>query len=417
MLCGCEFSMESFHKYVVIKIMKSENNVRKSWKKFGRVFGGILLTFILTVGNVLPVQAAVEVTSPSAILVEASTGTIIFEKNSTERRSPASVTKVMTLLLAFEQIDAGKIKLEDMVMTSEHAMSMGGSQVYLETGETQTMETMIKCIVISSGNDACVAVAEHIAGTESEFVAMMNDKAAQLGMADTHFEDCCGLTESENHYTSARDIAIMSRELITKHPKIFDYTKIWMEDITHTTARGSSTFTLSSTNKLLKQYEWTTGLKTGFTSKAMYCLSATASKDGIDMIAVVMGAPDSKTRSNDVVTLFNYGYSVSRLYKDENKDNLSPIPVKQGVAEEVNIGYKEGFRYLDVQGRDLSQIEKIISLPEEVQAPLKTGEPAGEVIYKLGDEKIGSVPILYMEDVPKAAYKDYLRKAFEQLLL
>lgn len=276
MLCGCEFSMESFHKYVVIKIMKSENNVRKSWKKFGRVFGGILLTFILTVGNVLPVQAAVEVTSPSAILVEASTGTIIFEKNSTERRSPASVTKVMTLLLAFEQIDAGKIKLEDMVMTSEHAMSMGGSQVYLETGETQTMETMIKCIVISSGNDACVAVAEHIAGTESEFVAMMNDKAAQLGMADTHFEDCCGLTESENHYTSARDIAIMSRELITKHPKIFDYTKIWMEDITHTTARGSSTFTLSSTNKLLKQYEWTTGLKTGFTSKAMYCLSATA---------------------------------------------------------------------------------------------------------------------------------------------
>ena len=375
------------------------------------------MVFVLTLGNALPVQASVEVSSPSAILVEASTGTIIYEKNATERRSPASVTKVMTLLLAFEQIDSGKMKLDDLVTTSEHAMSMGGSQVYLEAGETQTLETMIKCIVISSGNDACVAVAEHIAGTEEEFVAMMNAKAAELGMADTHFEDCCGLTESENHYTSARDIAVMSRELITKHPKIYDYTKIWMEDITHTTARGSTTFTLSSTNKLIKQYQWATGLKTGFTSKAMYCLSATASKEGIDMIAVIMGAPDSKTRNSEIVSLFNYGYSVSQLYKDENQDALPALPVTQGVADEVRIGYKGVFQYLDVKGRDLSQIEKVISLPEEVQAPLKTGEPAGEVVYKLGSEKIGSVPILYLEDVEKAVYKDYLKKTFKQLLL
>jgi len=378
---------------------------------------GIFLQTVLVCKCIIPVQASVDVTSPSAILVEASTGSIIYEKNSTERRSPASVTKVMTLLLAFEQIDAGKVKLDDMVTTSAHAKSMGGSQVYLEEGESQTLETMIKCIVISSGNDACVAVAEHLAGTESEFVTMMNNRAQELGMKDTHFEDCCGLTESENHYTTARDIAIMSRELITKHPKIFDYSKIWMEDITHTTAKGSSVFTLSSTNKLLKQYQWATGLKTGFTSKAMYCLSATASKDGIDLIAVVMGAPDSKVRNNDIITMFNYGYSVSRIYKDENKDVLAPLNVNKGVDENVDICYDGEFTYLDIKGRDLSKIEKTISLPEEVEAPVKKGEPAGEVIYMLDGEKIGSVTIVYENDVEAAKYKDYLKKILERILL
>lgn len=391
--------------------------MKRKWKKLIHSFVGALIGVTLVFGNAMPVQAAVEIASPSAILVEASTGSVIFDKNSTERRSPASVTKVMTLLLAFEQIDSGKIKLEDVVTVSAHAKSMGGSQVYLEEGETQTMETMIKCIVVSSGNDACVAVAEHIAGTESEFVDMMNTKAQELGMADTHFVDCCGLTESDDHYTSARDIAIMSRELITKHPKIFDYSKIWMEDITHTTARGSSAFTLSSTNKLLKQYEWTTGLKTGFTSKAMYCLSATASKDGIDLIAVVMGAPDSKIRNNDVITLFNYGYSVSRIYNDENKDALPQVMVRQGVADMVTVGYKSGFNYLDIKGRDLSTMEKVISLPEAADAPIKKGEVAGEAIYKLEGEKVGSVPIIYMEDVDKAGYKDYLKKVADRILL
>lgn len=391
--------------------------MKRKWKKLIHSFVGALISVALVIGNVMPVQAAVEIASPSAILVEASTGSVIFDKNSTERRSPASVTKVMTLLLAFEQIDSGKIKLEDIVTVSAHAKSMGGSQVYLEEGETQTIETMIKCIVIASGNDACVAVAEHIAGTESEFVDMMNTKAQELGMADTHFVDCCGLTESDDHYTSARDIAIMSRELITKHPKIFDYSKIWMEDITHTTARGSSAFTLSSTNKLLKQYEWTTGLKTGFTSKAMYCLSATASKDGIDLIAVVMGAPDSKIRNNDVITLFNYGYSVSRIYNDENKDALPQVMVRQGVADMVTVGYKSGFNYLDIKGRDLSTMEKVISLPEAADAPIKKGEVAGEAIYKLEGEKVGSVPIIYMEDVDKAGYKDYLKKVADRILL
>ena len=367
-------------------------------------------------GNGMFVRAEMEIATPSAIMVEASTGKVIYEKNATEKRSPASVTKIMTLLLTFEQLEAGSVKLNDLVTTSAHAKSMGGSQVYLEEGETQTLETLIKCIVIASGNDACVAVAEHLAGTEAAFVEKMNEKAAALGMENTHFEDCCGLTESQNHYTSAKDIAIMSRELITKYPAIFNYSKIWMEDITHTTARGTSTFTLSSTNKLLKQYEWTTGLKTGFTSKAMYCLSATASKDGIDLIAVVMGSPDPKTRSRDVISLFNYGYSVSHLYKDENREPLQNLPVKGGVKEQVQVCYEGPFNYLDIQGRDLSRIEKIISLPELVEAPVQRGMPAGEVIYKLEGEKLGSVPILFQEDVTKAGYKDYLWKAVKRLL-
>ncbi len=238
------------------------------------------------------VQAAPDVSAPSYLLMEASTGQIICEQEADVRRSPASITKIMTLLLIFDHLDTGRIKLEDEIITSAYAKSMGGSQVFLEEGEVQTLDTMIKCIAVASGNDACVAVAEYIAGSEEEFVKLMNQKAEELRMDNTHFVDCCGLSDSDEHYTTARDVAIMSRELVTKHPEILNYTKIWMEDITHVTRQGSTTFTLSSTNKLLRQYEWTTGLKTGSTSKAKYCLSATASKDGIDLIAVVMAAPE-----------------------------------------------------------------------------------------------------------------------------
>lgn len=391
--------------------------MKRFWRNHVRISICTILAVFLFVGNVLPVKAGVEVSSPSAILIEASTGEVIFEKNATERRSPASITKIMTLLLVFEKLDEGKVNLGDLVVTSAYAKSMGGSQVFLEEGETQTLETMIKCIAVASGNDASVAVAEYIAGTEQDFVAMMNEKAAQLGMDDTHFEDCCGLTDSDNHYTSAKDIAIMSRELTTKYPEVFDYTGIWMEDITHTTAKGSTTFTLSSTNKLLKQYEWATGLKTGSTSKAKYCLSATATRDGIDLIAVVMAAPDYKARFQDAVTLLNYGYSVSHMYVDENREPLPPIAVKGGVEEVAEVSYESAFRYLDIQGRDLTQVEKIISLPEFVEAPVGCGAPAGEAIYKIGGEKIGSVPILFKTDIKKAGYKDYLKKTFLDFLM
>lgn len=194
-----------------------------------------------------------------------------------------------------------------------------------------------------------------------------------MGLKNTHFEDCCGLSESDNHYTCAKDVALMSKELITKYPQVLEYTKIWMEDITHVTNQGSSTFTLSSTNKLLKMYEWTTGLKTGSTSKALYCLSATASKDHIDLIGVVMGSPSNKTRFRDAMALLDYGYSVSALYEDPNSEKLPTLPVKGGVSEEAVLIYKEPFRYLDIQGSDLGSIEKIISLPESVDAPIKRG--------------------------------------------
>ena len=273
--------------------------------------------------------AAIE--APSAVLLESSTGKVIFEQNARERRSPASITKIMTLLLTFEALDQGKIKLEDPVTVSAYASSMGGSQVFLAENEVQTLETMIKCIAVASGNDASVAVAEYIAGSEEAFVDQMNQKAAELGMVDTHFEDCCGLTDSDGHYTTAMDVAIMSRELTVKYPQVFEYTGIWMEDITHETRQGSSTFTLNSTNKLLKQYQWATGLKTGSTSKAKFCLSATATKDGIDLIAVVMGAPDYKARFKDAQTLLSYGFNVSDLYLDENTDALEDLRIEGGV--------------------------------------------------------------------------------------
>lgn len=369
-----------------------------------------LLCMTLFPGNVLPVRAATEITAPSAILLEASTGQVIYEKNATERRSPASITKIMTLLLIFEALSEGKVSLQDEVVTSAHAKSMGGSQVFLEEGETQTLETMIKCIVIASGNDASVAVAEHIAGSEADFVEKMNAKAAELGMVDTHFEDCCGLTDSDGHYTTAKDVAIMSRELTVKYPEVFTYTRIWMEDITHVTRRGSSTFTLSSTNKLLKWYQWTTGLKTGSTAKAKFCISATASKDGMDLIAVIMGAPDPKERFHDAEKLLNYGFSVSNLYVDENKEPLPQMRVEGGVEESVSLHYAEEFRYLDVTGRDLSAVEKELKLPESVKAPVTEGETAGQAVYRIGGEEIGRVAVLYDASVEKAGFGDYFKK-------
>lgn len=401
------------------KHINGEN--RKSGRTSGRFFrlwmSLMLVTAILS-GSLSPVQAAgPEITAPSAIVLEASTGQVIYEKNAEERRSPASITKIMTLLIIFDYLENGKVKLEDEVRTSAHAQSMGGSQVFLEEGEIQTLDTLIKCIAVASGNDAAVAAAEHVAGSEEEFVYLMNQRAAGLGMENTHFEDCCGLTDSDGHYTTARDVAIMSRELITKYPKIFDYTGIWMEDITHTTNRGSETFTLSSTNKLLKSYEWATGLKTGSTSKAKFCLSATARKDGMDLIAVVMGVEEGKTRFAEAITLLSYGYSVSHIYEDKNEDILPNVPIKGAIVEEAAVTYQTPFRYLDTTGQSLEGVEKIISLPEQVQAPVKAGDVAGEAIYLLAGNKLGSVPILFKEDIPEAVYRDFVLKTFREFLL
>ena len=376
-----------------------------------------LLCWLICVGifvsTPITAMAAPEVDAPSYVLMEASTGKIICEKNADERRSPASITKIMTLLLIFDYLNTGRVTLQSEVTTSAYAKSMGGSQVFLEEGEVQTLETMIKCIAVASGNDASVAVAEYLAGSEAEFVKMMNLKAEELGMENTHFEDCCGLTDSDGHYSSAKDVAIMSRELITKHPEIFNYTKIWMEDITHETPRGTSSFTLSSTNKLLKMYEWTTGLKTGSTSKAKYCLSATAKKDDIELIAVVMGSSNNKIRFQDAMSLLTYGYSISSLYEDKNEEVLPELVIRGGIEENVPLQYQGAFRYLDTEGQALSQIEKKILLPEELEAPVEEGKAVGEAVYLLNGNRIGSVSILAGKSVAKAQYKDYLQKVWK----
>lgn len=380
------------------------------------LLGGILGNFLFATLTIT-VSAAPEVGTPSYIVMEASTGQVVCEQDADTKRSPASITKIMTLLIIFEHLKSGRIHLEDQVTTSAYAQSMGGSQVFLEEGESQTLETMIKCIAVASGNDASVAVAEYIAGSETEFVKLMNDKAESLGMQNTHFEDCCGLTDSDNHFSSARDVAIMSRELITKYPEVFDYTTIWMEDIEHKTARGTSVFTLSSTNKLLKQYEWTTGLKTGSTSKALYCLSATANKDGMELIAVVMAAPDPKTRFQDAMSLLSYGYSVSQMYKDENQDPLPAQKVQGGIEDTVNLLYASPFSYLDTAGNNLNDIEKEISLPGVVMAPVAEGDAVGEAVYKLNGTRIGSVSILAAKGVEKARCMDYYRKMWKRYLM
>ena len=375
----------------------------------------LLLTVILWKS---PASAAaeIELTSPSAILVEASTGQVIYEKNADEKRSPASITKIMTLLLAMEQIGSGKADLKDEITVSEHAASMGGSQVFLAQGEIQTMETMLKCIAVASGNDACVAVAEFLAGSEEAFVKQMNDKAAALGMTNTHFVDCCGLTASEEHYTTARDVACMSGKLITEYPEIFQYTGIWMEDIIHETRQGSSRFTLSSTNKLLKRYPYATGLKTGSTQKAKYCISATASKDGVDMIAVVLGAPDPKTRFSEAQTLLTYGYAGCKLYLDKEPLPLPVIKIRGGVKEGVSVVYEGEFRYLDMEGLHFEEIERELVLPDQVEAPVEKGGYAGELIYRYHDAEIGKMPVIYAESVEKADFWDCLRAVLQSFL-
>ena len=353
----------------------------------------------------------VQTEAPSAILMEISTGEVLYDKNSQEQRSPASITKIMTLLLIFEELESGNLKMEEEVITSAYAKSMGGSQVFLEEGEKQTVETMIKCIVVASGNDASVAMAEHIAGSESEFVKKMNDKAEKLGMVHTHFEDCCGLTDSSDHYTSAQDVAIMSRELIRRFPKILEYSSIWMENITHVTAQGSKEFCLTNTNKLVRSYDGCVGLKTGSTSTAKYCVSAAAKRDNIMLLAVVMGAPDHKVRFKDAAAMLNYGFGICNLYIDENPEPPEPAKIKKGVKEQVNCEYKETFHYLDTQGNKLDQIEKSTEYKENLKAPIKKGDVVGKIVYRLDGKEIGNIDLVSTENIKKANFLDYLKKA------
>ena len=361
-------------------------------------------------------DTAVEVTAPSAILMEMTTGTVLYEKDADTARPPASVTKVMTMLLIFDALAEGKIQLEDEVTTSEYASSMGGSQVFLETGEKQTVETLLKCISVASANDACVAMAEYISGNEEEFVRQMNLRAEGLGMKHTHFVNCNGL-DAEGHETSALDIALMSRELLLKYPEIHNYCTIWMENITHTTSKGSSEFGLTNTNKLIRQYEYATGLKTGSTGKAKFCVSATAEKNDVSLIAVIMGAEDSKARFKDAVTLLNYGFGKCQMYTDENMPSLDPISVTGGIQESISLEYEKKFTYLDTTGANLNAVTSRLQIPDKVNAPVKKGDTVGQRIYYLDEKEIGSVNLLAEETVKKAGFFDYLRKALYWIAL
>lgn len=348
--------------------------------------------------------------SESYVLMEASTGTILHEKDSHKVLPPASITKIMTLLLIYEALEEGSITKDTIVTTTDHAASMGGSQVYLEPGEQQTVETLIKCICISSANDACVAMAEHLAGTEEAFVEEMNKKAKELGMNDTHFVNCCGL-DVDGHVSTAYDIALMSKELMSRFPDIMTYTTTRIDSMTHVTNKGSSEFGLTNTNKLLTSYEGITGLKTGSTSKARYCLSATATRNNIDMIAVVLSAPDTKTRFREAATLLNYGFSQCKIYVDEHTD-LEPVKVmvEKSMEQEAVLVPKENFKYISVEKEDFDQITEEIHVYETISAPIARGEELGAIIYSLNGKEIGRIALLAENEIKEAVYLDYLKK-------
>lgn len=361
-------------------------------------------------------EKEMEIEAQSGIVMEASTGKVIYEKNADEKLPPASVTKVMTMLLIFDAIESGKIKMEDTVTVSEFAASMGGSQVFLEPGESQTVETMLKCIAVASANDACVAMAEHICGDEQTFVQKMNERAKKLGMKNTHFINCNGL-DADGHLTTARDIAVMSRELITKHPEVYKYTKIWQENITHETKKGTSEFGLTNTNKFIRQYPYANGLKTGSTGKAKFCLSATAQKEDIQLISVVMASPNAKQRVKDATVLMNYGFGKCKRYEDSVPVKSKEIKVERGRKERIEAGTENHFSYVDTSGAELSKIKKKVEIKRKMTAPIKKGEKLGIVTYYLNKKEIGNLPIIAKESVKEVDYPYAVRSVLRTFFL
>lgn len=357
------------------------------------------------------------ITAKSYLLMDATTGRIIIEKNGEQERMLASVTKIMSMLLIEEAISAGDISLEDMVTVSKYAASMGGSQVFLEEGEQQSVDTMLKCIAVSSANDACVAMAEKVAGTEEKFVERMNQRAKELGMVHTVFANCCGLDdrlEEGQHHSSAKDIAIMSRELIMNHNDICKYSVIWMDKIVHKTKKGEKEFGLSNTNKLLRTYDGITGLKTGSTSKAKYCLSATANRNGVELIAVVLAASNPTERFQDAAALLDYGFANCKKYEGK-KDFNESILVRMGKKERVNICAKERFNYLLVGSEKNERIETKIQLPRQVEAPIKKGERLGYITYFVRGKEIGKTELLAGTAVKRQELLDVISVVVKRL--
>lgn len=352
---------------------------------------GLLAVFVPTVG-----AEGLDVPAPSAILIDAATGTVLYEKNANERLRPASVTKVMTLLLIMEALDSGQISWEDTVTTSEAAAAKGGSQVYLEVGEQMSMEEMVKSVVVSSANDCATALAEHVAGSEAAFVEKMNARAAALGMNDTHFVNCTGLDDEPSaaeHLTTAHDIAIMSRELL-KHDRIRDFTTIWMD-----TVRGGQ-FGLSNTNKLVRFYEGTTGLKTGYTSTAGHCLSASAKRDGMELIAVVLHCASSPDRFRSAKALLDYGFANYALVSAEPEEPFAPVQVQLGKNALLTPVLQASAPIL-IEKAERARVTKTVTLTQKVTAPVSAGQQLGTLTVATDTRTLAEIPIIAPEAIEK----------------
>ena len=349
-----------------------------------------------------------DVEAPSVLLMEKESGQVLYTKNEHEKREPASVTKVMTLLLTMEAIEKGTIAYDDVVTVSAYAASMGGSNVYLAEGEQITVEELIKAVCVASGNDASVALAEHICGVTELFVAEMNNRAKELGMNDTHFVNCHGLPV-EGHVTSAWDIALMSRQLILNYPELRRFTTIWMDSL------RDGAFELANTNKLIRFYEGATGLKTGSTSSAGYCISATAEREGMELIAVVLGGSASQQRFEDAKTLLNYGFATYALHTVEAAEPFAPMPVKLGVQDTVPLTLPEAGRKVLVQKSQVAGLSQTVTLPEQVEAPVAAGQQVGTLAVCSGEAVVLEVPIQAAETVEKLTWWEMYRRMLGML--
>ena len=354
----------------------------------------------LCITAVLPVHAGavdLPLTSRAAVLMEKTTGQMLFAQNEHEKLEPASVTKIMTLLLTMDAIDSGAMAYDDVVTVSANAAGMGGSQVFLAEGEKITVEELLKSVCVSSGNDAAVALAEKVSGVTELFVEQMNNRAKGLGMDETHFVNCTGLT-AKGHVTSAYDIALMSRELLTKHPDIRRFTTIWTDTI------RDGTFGLANTNKLIRFYDGATGLKTGYTTSAGYCISATAEREGMELIAVIMKGETADKRNTDAKALLNYGFSTYALVSAAPEESLPVLPVSMGETEQVPLILpEEGVTALVEKGR-ANALTRRIDLPEGLTAPIAAGQPVGTLTLLDGETEVLTVPILAAEDVPRRSW-------------
>lgn len=358
--------------------------------------------------GVVDTNASLDLDCKSAILMDAATGTVLYEQNADEPLPPASVTKIMTLLIVMEAVDSGALKLDDQINVSKNAASMGGSQIFLEEGETMSAEDMLKSVIISSANDAAVALAEHVAGSEEAFVQKMNARASELGMKNTYFENTNGLDDTvTKHLTSARDIAIMSRELI-KHEKILEYSSIWMDTI------RNGEFGLTNTNRLVRFYNGATGLKTGSTAKAKFCVSATAKRGNMHLIAVIMGAETRDERNAIASKLLDYGFANYSLYTAQGQ-KLEELKVVGGVEDTCGISFSD-FNAVVAKGEE-GKITATLELNESFIAPVKLGDIAGKIIYKNGEKIVGEVKITATENVEKIKFSDILGRIFVKLLI